>query len=457
MAQFLHRAAFLPLSAHVPTFAGWETSAADGERRRRREPEKHTERTLITVPSMPRWAACCVSVLAFLAAMAAAGAPSLLLSYDQEAWGFSDAALTGAFAVYALTLLVALLTCGSLSDHLGRRPVVVGSLLLTAVALVLFLRADTIGGLVLARAVQGAAIGVATAALSASIVELAPERHRRLAQTAVSLTTAGGLGAGVMVAGIAIDAAPAPNAALFGIALVVVLASALLLLFSPETVTPRPGAVASLVPRIRIPGAVRGRFLRLAPGLVAIWMSAGLILGLGGSLAAGVLHLRVGLPSALIVATQPLVATLSTLLLAPRIGPRVLVPGGYGAVMLGVLAECASFASGSAALVIAGALVTGVGYGAVFSAILRLLLPDVRPHERGGFFAAFYIVGYLAYGASALCAGLLSDLIGLGAAGMVYAVATVIVAGLALCAWLLPGRRAPHRSPRAEQAVPAPR
>ncbi|WP_193636368.1 MFS transporter [Brachybacterium subflavum] len=406
---------------------------------------------------MPRWAACCVSVLAFMAAMAAAGAPSVLLSYDQEAWGFSDGALTGAFAVYALTLLLALLTCGSLSDHLGRRPVAVGSLLLTALALLLFLRAHAIGDLVLARAVQGAAIGAATAALSASIVELAPERHRRLAHTAVSVTTAGGLGIGVVLAGIAIEATSAPNAVLFAVALAVVLVAAVLLMLSPETVSPRAGALASLVPRIRIPDAVRGQFLRLAPGIIAIWMSAGLILGLGGSLAGSVLHLGVGLPSALIVATQPLVATICTLVLAPRIGPRVLVPGGYVAVMLGVLAECASFATGDASLVVAGALVTGVGYGAVFSATLRILLPGVRPHERGGFFAAFYIVGYLAYGASALCAGLLSDLIGLGAAGVVYAVATVAAAALALGAWLLPARRAPRPQALAEQPCPAPR
>jgi len=50
------------------------------------------------------------------------------------------------FAVYAIALLAALLVFGSLSDHLGRRPVIIAALLIDAAAMVLFLLANGVAG-----------------------------------------------------------------------------------------------------------------------------------------------------------------------------------------------------------------------------------------------------------------------------------------------------------------------
>jgi MFS family permease len=380
-------------------------------------------------------------VVAYLTVMAAAGAPSILLSYDQQAWGFGSGALTVAFSVYALTLLAALLTCGSLSDYLGRRPLAVGSLIVTIIALAVFLHAHDIGGVIVARALQGFATGVATSAMSASIVELAPPHRQVLAQTIVSLTTAGGLGIGVVLAGAAIQWTSSPNTVVFGTALGIVIIAAGALASAPETVTRRAGSLSSLIPRVHLPADIRRGFLRLAPGLVAIWMSAGLVLGLGGTLANNALHLNTGLISALVVATQPLVATLFTVTIAPRVPVTVLVPTSYSAVAVGVTMEIVSFGTGTAALAVAGALVTGLGYGGAFSGTLRSLLPSVKQYDRAGFFAAFYIVGYGAYGASALCAGWMSDLVGLRTAGIGYGIVTVLAAILAASVYSLTGRR----------------
>jgi MFS family permease len=57
----------------------------------------------------------------FAAFFFAAGAPTPLLSLRQQEWGFSAGTLGIAFSIYALALLAALLTGGSLSDHIGRR------------------------------------------------------------------------------------------------------------------------------------------------------------------------------------------------------------------------------------------------------------------------------------------------------------------------------------------------
>src|SRR5207245_5553291 len=58
----------------------------------------------------------------------AAAAPSPLYAVYAAKWRFSPAALTEVFAIYAIALLVALLLTGSLSDAVGRRPVILAAL-----------------------------------------------------------------------------------------------------------------------------------------------------------------------------------------------------------------------------------------------------------------------------------------------------------------------------------------
>ena len=77
-------------------------------------------------------------------------------------WGFSALTLTFIFAVYAFALLGGLLVFGSLSDHVGRRPVLLAALVLELGSIVLFLLADGVPWLVAARLLQGLATGIVT-------------------------------------------------------------------------------------------------------------------------------------------------------------------------------------------------------------------------------------------------------------------------------------------------------
>jgi MFS family permease len=63
-----------------------------------------------------------------------AGAPSALYRVYQAEWYFSPATLTAVFAVYAIVLLATLLVLGRLSDHVGRRWVIVAGLAINVAA-----------------------------------------------------------------------------------------------------------------------------------------------------------------------------------------------------------------------------------------------------------------------------------------------------------------------------------
>lgn len=116
-----------------------------------------------------------ITLLSFLAASTA---PTPLYHLYQDQLHFSAAMLTLIFAVYALSLLAALLTVGSLSDHLGRKPVIFSAVLLNALAMLLFIYADRVSWLIGARVLQGFATGMATAVLSATLLDTDRSRGR---------------------------------------------------------------------------------------------------------------------------------------------------------------------------------------------------------------------------------------------------------------------------------------
>src|SRR5260370_16094507 len=139
---------------------GWPGMQAAGEHSRRTAP-----------PRSAFWLVAGVLCLLFFAA----GAPTPLYGIYRAQLRFSAATLTAVFAIYALVLLLTLLVFGSVSDYLGRRPVILAALTVTAGACAVFLAARGVGMLFAARALQGVAVGAATGALGAALIDLQPE------------------------------------------------------------------------------------------------------------------------------------------------------------------------------------------------------------------------------------------------------------------------------------------
>jgi MFS family permease len=137
-----------------------------------------------------------VLVFANVLLMASTSAPSPIYPLYLQRWGFSVTILTVVFAVYVAGLVGALLTVGSLSDHLGRRPVLVASLLLAAAGTAIFWAAGGVFSLVFARVVQGIATGTATGALAAGLVEFSPEGRPHVGPTMTAVGTSFGLAVG---------------------------------------------------------------------------------------------------------------------------------------------------------------------------------------------------------------------------------------------------------------------
>ncbi len=170
-----------------------------------------------------------ITLLSFLAASTAP--TPLYPASTRSNLQFSAAILTLAFAVYALSLLVALLTVGSLSDHLGRKPVIFTAVLLNIVAMLLFIQADSVGWLISARVLQGFATGMATAVLSATLLDTDRQQGPLINSVAPLIGMAlGGMGCGLLA-----EFAPAPLHLTYWLLLVLFVMQALYVWRLPET------------------------------------------------------------------------------------------------------------------------------------------------------------------------------------------------------------------------------
>jgi len=218
--------------------------------------------------------------------LAASSAPTPLYAVYAAHWGFSPLATTVVFGVYALAVLVGLLTFGRVSDHIGRRPVLLTGLVLQGVAMVVFATAGDLGTLLVARVVQGLAAGSSLGALGAAMLDL----DRRRGALANSFAPGLGSGAGALVSGLAVQFLPAPTHLIYLALLGVFVAQAAGVLAMRETAPARPGgwrsAAASLVPEVRLPRETRSEILIAAPVLFAVWALAGFYGSLGPSLTA---------------------------------------------------------------------------------------------------------------------------------------------------------------------------
>src|ERR1700733_13253514 len=70
--------------------------------------------------------------------LAGSSAPTPLYALYQAQWGLSPITVTIIFGIYAVAVLTALLFLGRLSDHLGRRPVLIAATAVQAATMVLF-------------------------------------------------------------------------------------------------------------------------------------------------------------------------------------------------------------------------------------------------------------------------------------------------------------------------------
>src|SRR5580692_4454791 len=209
--------------------------------------------------TLPGAAAFWVLAVLFLMLFFASAAASPLYPVYQAQFRFSAATLTAVFAVYVLVLLVTLLFFGSVSDYLGRLPVIITALVFSVAGCALFLSAHGVGALYAARTLQGIATGLASGPIGAALIDLQPPGSQRAPVVTSAFSTLG-LALGALVTSALAQYAPAPTHLIWWALLAVFAAGILAVLAMAEPGSRRPGVLASLRPTVAVPRQARRTF-----------------------------------------------------------------------------------------------------------------------------------------------------------------------------------------------------
>jgi MFS family permease len=368
---------------------------------------------------------------------ASAAAPTPLYRHYQDVFGLSPAMLTVIFSAYVFSLLAALLTVGTLSDYVRRRPVIFGALMLNMLAETMFVEANSAAWLIAARAVQGFATGTAITALGATILDT----NRARGPLLNSITAFLGLAAGALGAGALVAFAPDPAQLVYMILLAISAVFAIILWQMPETASGKPGALASLRPRVHVPAHLRPALVQITPVNIAAWALGGFNLSLMPALVRAATGITSPFTGALVVSALMFSAAIAVVAMRNRTAGQAL---GIGtpALAAGVLTIMAAAHIELAALILAGASIAGFGFGASFSGLFRKLLPLAAPAERAGLLSAFYVESYLAFSLPAIIAGVAAPRLGLELTTDIYGGAIILLAAASLLALRAPRRKA---------------
>ena len=377
----------------------------------------------------------------FLLLFASAAASPLYSVYQAE-WRFSATTLTAVFAVYVLALLLALLVFGSLSDYLGRRHVIAVAVAGGAGACGLFLAAHGVGLLFAARALQGAAVGVATSAAGAALIDLQPARSRR-APVVTSAAVLLGLGVGGLGTSALVQYAPAPTHLVWWLLLGASAAAAVAVLAIPETAAGRHGVASSLRPRVAVPRQARGTLAVALPCMIAAPALNGFYLSLGPSLAAQVLRSPDLLWGGLVIFLVAGTGAAASIAFSAVDGPVAMLAGCL-ALFAGAVMTLAAIETASAAAFLAGTAVAGAGVGTgFFAGAYRILTALADGGQRAGLVAAIWIVFYLAFSVPVVAAGVATTHFGLHQTAVVYSAALAVLAAAAAVSFLFRSRSRP--------------
>jgi MFS family permease len=369
-----------------------------------------------------------LATYAFFIAMLGTTLPTPLYPLFQERYGFDELLVTVIFAIYAFGVIAGLVLFGNLSDEIGRKPMLLVGLALSAVSALLFLVAGSLVPIYLGRVVSGFSAGIFTGTATAYVVDLAPGENRRFGSLVSVFANLGGLGCGTLLAGLLAQYARDPLRLPFAVDLALLLPATIGILLAPESVErrafkyrPQRLAVPQEVRTVFVPAAtagfasfaVAGVFSSVAPGFLGHALGhhspalAGLLVFVffGMSLAGQLVVRRLSDTRALIVGCTPLL---------------------LGAAILGV-----AVGTDSLVALFASAVIAGLGQGVVVGAALAAINQRAPVERRGETASSFFVVSYVGLSVPVIAAGLVINATSLKTAGIAFSAAVcLVVAGV---------------------------
>ncbi|MDQ0142053.1 MFS transporter [Cupriavidus necator] len=343
----------------------------------------------------------------------------------QQQLGFSSGMLTVIFALYIAGLLGTLLVAGQLSDHYGRKRVLIPGLVAALLACGLFASATSIGMLAVGRLLAGVAVGVIVSAGMAAVVDAGGAERKRQAALLASIAMVLGAGLGPLMAGGLAQALAQPVLPVFAVEALVLVSALIAALRLPVRSTRAAGSLRLQFPHV--PPANRRQVLygiaTFGPGITA----TSFVLALGPSLLARLLEVRSPLLAGGMACAMFFTAV--GVQLAVRQWPvERIFAGSASATVLAMAGLVLAIHASLVPALIAAAVLAGAGQGLGQLGGLTLIGLHVPDSHRAQSNAVLNIGGYIPAGLLPVATGYLIDAVGLASGAMLFALVLALTA-----------------------------
>ena len=355
--------------------------------------------------------------------------PAPLYVIYQGEWGFSAGVLTLVFAIYAAGVLTALLLFGRVSDEVGRTRVLGAALAVAVASTVVFLLANGVATLMVARLLSGFAAGLTQGTATAALAELEPRHDVRRAALVSAAVTTGSVGLGPLLAGVLAEYAGWKAHLVFVVYLVLLGLAAAAVALVPETVAERHRPKLR-VQRLGVPEEIRVPFVSAALAIFSAFAVVGLFVSLVPSFIGHELHRSNHAAAGVVVFLFFTCATGAQLALHRLTSRRAMVVGfawlldGLALLMLGLSEE-------SLTVFVVGTIGAGVGAGLVIMGAVATVNRIAPPEHRGETLSAFFVAAYLGMTIPAIGVGIASEHFGFFDSTLVCAIAIAALLGAA--------------------------
>jgi len=346
-------------------------------------------------------------------------------------YGFSAFVLVLLYSVYVIGNLLALFFFGQLSDRIGRKPLVFAALGLAATSAAVFLIAENLVWLFLARVISGLAVGIGSGSATAWITEFTPAERRQRAAAVMTGFNFAGLAIGPLLSGVLVQYVPHPLRLPFAAYLGIVTIAAALAAAQPETITNRRKAIFK--PRLGVPTDVRTAFVAPAAAGFAAMAVVGFYAALGPTVIRSNLHIANHALASAIVA-ELFVVSAALIVATRQVNGRKLMLLGLAATPVGLALLIFAERSGSLLILLVGTAVCGItgafGYRGGL-AVVNSLAPSERRAEIA---SAFFVCCFCGNALPIIGAGALTLATSPRVADLIFAVVIGAISAVAFVA-----------------------
>ncbi len=240
----------------------------------------------------------------------------------------------------------------------------------------------------------------------------------------------GGLGVGPLFAGVVAQYLPAPLALCFVLDLLLVMAVVVVVWRAPETAELPERPHLRLQP-LSVPPSVRTVFIPAAIAGFAGFAVLGLFTSVAPAVMGKLLHVSNHALTGLVVFVL-FVASTAGQIGQSRPPERLRLPVGCVLLIVGIGFVAFAIGTASLALLVAGAVICGIGQGGAFRAGLGAITAATPPRRRAEVASTFFVVAYVAISIPVVGVGLLADLTDLPTAGISFSVVVALLSMFAL-------------------------